>query len=118
MIDYKDDVEFAIFNNNIGKLKNTFKIKGIKPNYDNNYPLSIASEQGKIKIVKALLEYPEVDPSDNCNRPIRNAFKNKQEELVLLLWNNERVKKTLKEDEIDIYNKLISLDIKNKLIIF
>jgi ABC-type antimicrobial peptide transport system ATPase subunit len=115
ILDYKEDIELAIFHSNVDKLKMTLNREGIQPNYDNNYPISLATQHRKIDIVKALLEYPEVNPADNCNRPMRNAVINNQQDLILLLWNDRRVKNTLKNDDINLYNKLIKLDIKDKI---
>jgi hypothetical protein len=33
----------------------------------------------------------------------------------MLLWNDQRVKNSLKKDDLELYNKLVKEDIKNKI---
>ena len=61
---------------------------------------SYSSENGYINIIKSLLKYKRVDPSDSFNSAIRCAFKYNINSIIDLLWNDSRVKKTLQNDSI------------------
>jgi L-lysine 2,3-aminomutase len=75
----------------------------------------IACQDGDLDIIKESLKNPKVEPASNGNYAINTAYEHKYQDIVLLLWNNECVKNTLKEDNIELYNKLITLDIKEKV---
>jgi hypothetical protein len=85
------------------------------PSDKENLAIRNAAKNGHINIVKLLLNDSRVDPSDHYNLAILLAYDNNHENVIELLWNNEQVKNSLKEDEIDVYHKLIKFDIKNKV---
>jgi ankyrin repeat protein len=85
------------------------------PAYDNDFAIQISSENGHTEMVEILLNDPRVNPSNDHNCAIRWAYSNEQTHIVELLWKNEKIKNTLKNDNIDLYNKLVKQDIKNKV---
>ncbi len=147
----------------------------VKANFDNDYPIILASSLGFINLVRLFLTYEEVNPSARCNSPIscateRGFFdivklllndkridKNLNSAVVLacirghfniynlflqynfdpsscenscirsvnlyhedtkmlnLLWKDERIKNSLKNDDLKLYNKLIKEDVKEKI---
>ena len=74
-----------------------------------------AIENNDIKNVKLLLNHPKVNPSDKDNWAIRYASIEGHYDIVNLLWQDQRVKNTLENDNEKLYNKLIKKDIKEKI---
>jgi ankyrin repeat protein len=105
----------AIRNNDIKQVRLLLNDKEVVPSLDLNFPIQLASKNGYIDIVELLLKDKRVDPSDSCNLSIRLASKKCYIDIVELLWKNKLVKKTLKNDNEELYNKLIQQDIKNKV---
>jgi hypothetical protein len=62
-----------------------------------------------------LLKDVNIDPSEDHNKIIKYSYKNKYINIVKLLWNDKRVKTTLKIDDFKLYKKLMQQDIKNKV---
>ena len=66
------------------------------------------------------LKDKKADPSSNNNYPLLRASTNGCNEIIEVLWNDKRIKKNkyikdiLKNDNIDLYEKLITKDIKFK----
>ena len=65
-----------------------------------------------------LLKDKRVDPSANNNSAIINSFKNSNFEIVQLLWNDKRVQNSLKNNDIEFYDKLFKQSINQKIKIF
>ena len=59
-----------------------------------------------VNILKTLLSNKKIDPTFGENKAITSAFNKKNNNAVALLWKDERVKNTLKKDNIDLYNFL------------
>ena len=76
-----------------------------------------AVQLGHFEIANVLLIDGRIDPSEFNNLPIKNAYKNKvnDKDILTLLWQNNKIKTSLKNDDIHLYNKLIKMDIKNKI---
>lgn len=89
-----------------------------KPTSLNNLIIMLASRSGHFDVVKLLLEDKSIDPSFQSNNSIKLAFLNKHTDIVQLLWNEPIVKKSLKFDNIELYNKIISEEIRKKIIYF
>ena len=85
---------------------------------DKQKEFKIAIENNDINKVKILLKNKKVDPSEYNNLAIRTAAYKGYFDIVNLLWNDKRVKNTLKKDNLPLYNQLIKEDIKNKVIKF
>jgi hypothetical protein len=78
-------------------------------NYDNN---------NTMEIITLLLSYSRVDPSASNNLAISQANLNELEYVVSLLWKDIRVKNTLSENNNNLYNRLLKIDIQNKIVKF
>ena len=99
----------------------------INPSFRNNHCISIAAQEGLEEIVEILLIDPRVEPSSKHNQAISIAkhFSNFDKpakasqktyfNIIKLLWKDQRVKNTLKNDNIKLYNELKIEDIKNKI---
>jgi hypothetical protein len=73
-----------------------------------------AINNNNINLVKIMLNDSDINPTDCKNIAIRYAYNKSQHEVVDLLWNDQRVKKTLEIYDLKIFEKLTSKDIKNK----
>ena len=91
------------------------KDKRIDPSGENNWAISYASSLGQYELVKLLLEDKRVSPTAEENYAIKSAYSSRSYNIVELLWKDKRVKNTLKNDFLELYNKLIPEDIKNKV---
>jgi hypothetical protein len=124
----QDEFEIAVGNNNLSVVETLLKDKRVDPAEFRNYAIGAASEEGYFNMVTLLLNDHRVNPSDDKNYALRSAFnlviKNKNSEqknkaeyknIVEILWNDIRVKKTLKNDFIELYNILMKKNIKNKI---
>jgi ankyrin repeat protein len=77
--------------------------------------LSWAAANGHLNVVKLLLKKSKINPTKYNNKIILNILKNSQCEMIKLLWNDERIKTSLMEDNVVAYNKLVKIDTQNKL---
>ena len=80
------------------------------------YPISAASSNGHFEVVELLLSDNRVDPTVKYNFAIHFANIYKFSNIVDLLWNNQKVKNTLKNDDLILYYELINKDIIKKKI--
>lgn len=102
--------------NNVENVKLLLNNKHIDPTTHGNFAIQFASSKGYTEMVCLLLNDNRTDPSDNQNFSIRFAFENKHFDIVNLLWKDQRVKNTLKNHSLDLYNNLIKKDqIKEKV---
>lgn len=85
---------------------------GFNPSFNINYAIGVASELNNLKTVIFLLKDKRVNPADDYNYAILYTTDN---DIISLLWNDERVKKSLKNDGRDLYDELVMEDIKNKV---
>ena len=117
----------AIDENNIKEFEILLKNKKFDPSMSDNHAIALASYYGHIEIVKLLLNDPRVDPSFDNNYAISLSYNyndsnhvsynndNNNPYIVELLWKDERVKNTLKKDNLELYNKLKKMDTKIKI---
>ena len=70
-----------------------------------------------LNLVPVLLKTSN-QPEYNKNHNIIRASQLNLDNMVKLLWNDQRVKNTLKKDDQELYNKLIIQDVKNKVSVF
>lgn len=76
----------------------------------------ISIKNNNIENIKFFLNNPKFNPATNRNNGIRIAAKNGFYNIVNILWKEQKVKETLKKDDIDLYNELIKKDkIKDKV---
>ena len=105
----------SIEDNNIVNIKLLLKDKEVDPSYDNNWA---AIEIHKKAFFSKITTYPM---AGNLSFPIETLIVNEDcinDDILLLLWNDKRVKNTLKKDYFNLYNKLIKKDVIKKLVIF
>ena len=74
-----------------------------------------AIRDNNIKQIELLLNDKRIDPSNLNNFAIRFASENGQTEIVNLLWSNQRIKDTLQNDNLELYNHMITKETINKL---
>ena len=74
-----------------------------------------AAENGYVDIVELFLSDDRLNPLQSHSWAITQANKLKHYNVVTLLWRKTNVKDTLKNDNINLYNKLIQEDIQNKV---
>jgi hypothetical protein len=87
----------------------------VDPSDDFDYAIQAASKNGHCAILNYLLKDKRVDPLRENNWAIKNANQHKQLSSVLILWNDPRVKNTLRQDDFDLFNQLIKKDLKQKI---
>jgi hypothetical protein len=80
-----------------------------------NYSLLNSVENGHFDIVEILLKSKNIDPTHNENHAIELALKNKEYDIVGLLWNDTRVRKTLSKDFPELNDLLSTYQIKKKI---
>ena len=80
-----------------------------------NQAICMASFNGFYEIVTSLLSKKNINPAYDKNYSIIYASYNKHNDVVELLWKYKIVKNTLKNDNIELYNKLIKKDIGSKV---
>jgi hypothetical protein len=74
--------------------------------YNNNFAVCVVAENGHLDVLKFLLQDKRIDPTDYSNDAINTANSVNQMESVDILWNDIRVQRTLKKDNLALYNKL------------
>jgi hypothetical protein len=105
----------AIENQDINLLKKLVIHKRVDLSDGSQYAIRLAAGNGFIEGVKLLLSFDAIKPSYSNNIAIIWANDNNHTNVVQLLWENPIIKKTLKKDRLNLYNKLTTLDIKNKV---
>tara|TARA_Y100001960_G_scaffold324037_1_gene403548 strand:- start:7592 stop:7912 length:321 start_codon:yes stop_codon:yes gene_type:complete len=76
----------------------------------------ISIKNNNIENIKFFLNNPKFNPATNRNGGIRMAAENGFYNIVNFLWQDQRVKDTLKKDNINLYKELIEKDkIKEKV---
>ena len=105
----------AVKTNNLSLVRLLLKDKIFKPYRFRSKAIQHAAFNGFIPMIKLLLSDKCLNPSLNDNYAIIVAYKKDHNEIVELLWQNKRVKDTLKKDNLDLYNKLITKDIQYKI---
>ena len=74
-----------------------------------------AVKRNRIKIVKLLIKDKNVDPSYCSNSAICNSFYRGYTDIIDFLIKDSRVKNTLKNDNLEIYNNLLKFVVQNKI---
>ena len=126
----------SIQNNDIQDIKSLLNHPKVDPCELNNWSIHLAVKVQSIEAVKLLLNDKRVDPSDNRNWAIQATYKkayykifdsinnknfnifsfnNEYVNIIKLLWKDERVKSSLKNDDDELYDKLIKQDISDKI---
>jgi hypothetical protein len=88
----------------------------VDPSDTNNYSLLSSLERGHLETVKLLLNDSRVNPIGNSSLYyIVFSPHYKYKNILTLLWSDQRIKQSLKKDDIVLYNALTQQDIKNKI---
>jgi hypothetical protein len=121
-VDPSKDDNWAIFNaieyGYIDIVKLLLNDKRVNPNNsfkEHGNTIRQAAEYNHIKIVELLLMDKRADPSLHGNIAIISAS---DEKIIKLLLNDDRVKKTLTDCDLNLCNEIILKNIKNKVNIF
>jgi hypothetical protein len=77
-----------------------------------------ALQKKSFSCLKILIEDGRIDPSKDYNFLIQDLFDEEQHELVELLWKDNRIKDTLKEDNEYLYDMFIKKSIEKKINLF
>lgn len=104
----------ACKNGYIKLIKTILLDKRVDPSYNDNYLLYIAAIHNHLKLVEILLQDKRVDPSTSKNYTIKNSIF-ADEKITQLLWKDKRIRKTLKNDNPELYTTLITSEVKNKI---
>jgi hypothetical protein len=80
-----------------------------------NNPLGCATGGGHFESVKFFLNDSRVDPTHDHNHALLIAYRAKKNDILWLLWNNEKVKLFAKESTPNIYNELLKKNLGFKL---
>jgi hypothetical protein len=107
----------SVKKNDLVSFKSLLNDITIDPSVNNNYALRIAAEDGNAEMVELLINDPRVDILEGIEFSINLIFCHNQQHILVqqLLWNNEKVKDTLKESSPSLYNKFVKFDLKNKI---
>jgi hypothetical protein len=90
------------------------KDKRVDPSDDHDWAIRYASINGHWDIVKLLLKDERINPAVDQNRAIIFSYRH-YSKITELLWDDQRVKNTLKKDHITLYKKLMKEDVKSKI---
>jgi ankyrin repeat protein len=115
---YEEDIKAfqeAIAKNDIDLVKSLLKKDTVMPSHDGNRAIRLASKNGYLEIVKMLLKDHRVNPTISNNTPLFLAYDNNNTEVSLLLFNNKHVKKLLKKQDKSYFNRLMKIQLKNKI---
>jgi hypothetical protein len=105
----------AVNDQNINEITALLKHTIVNPTHFSNFAIGVASRTGSLHLVKLLLKDSRVNPSDNYNFAINEAYIWEYDCIIQLLWNDERVKNTLKKDNLNLYNILTNKDVQQKI---
>ena len=104
-----------ITQNNIKEINNLLINNKLTNQMILNRALDYSAQLGHLEIVKVLLNYKNSNPCHNENLTIHMAYKHKRHEIVILLFSIDNVRITLKNDNYDLYKKLINQETENKV---
>ena len=79
----------------------------LEDNAYDSWAFRFACDEGLFDIVRLLLENKMHDPCKIQNAAIYFAYEKKFHKIVQLLWNDKRVRNTLENDNVELYNELI-----------
>jgi hypothetical protein len=88
-----------------------------RTNDQNQFNISFkkAVEAFSHNILNSLFKNDNTNPSFDNNWAISYAYENNREDIVKLLWTQDKVKSTLKEDNLKLYRQLIQPSVKEKI---
>ena len=105
----------AISNGHLNIVKLLLKDKRVDPSsYINSLGILNASLYEHTKVVELLMKDKRIDPSVHKNKAIDYAFFKNRTDIIKLLWNDTRVKTTLENDNLALYNEVAKIEIMQK----
>jgi hypothetical protein len=104
-------MKHAFVSGNIHFINSLIKHSNIEVDYEEMLRISILNDYPDI--LKIALK--NTDPSVCKNKITYYAYDHNKIEILDILWNDERVKKTLHNDYDFLYNRLLKKDIKSKI---
>jgi hypothetical protein len=104
--------------NDVCNLEILLKHKDYTQSCQLEYDLRSAACKGQLEIIKLLLKYNDIKPNIGDNSIINFAYSRDKIDVVSFLWKHKIIKDTLQNDNLELYNKLISKDIKDKINLF
>ena len=104
----------AVITDNLTLIK-YFLSQNIDPSFDNNFLFRIAAGYGLIDILKILIEDNRVNPADDQNNAIFEAYDAGNTKVVFYLFDIKKVKETLNNDQPDIYAYCITEQTSKKI---
>ena len=119
-IAYDNDaaIRRAVTNCNYEMVKLLLESEKVDPSKFNSLSLYYSVTNNYIHIAKLLLKDKRTNPAAQNNYALYMAFKKGYLDIIDLLWKDKRVKDSLQEFFPDIYTKLKTKDVEEKMINF
>jgi hypothetical protein len=93
------------------------KDKRVDPSANDDYCIAQAGKK-TAELVLTLMNDSRVNPSSNLNQSIRDANSRGYNDIVFILWKDQRVKDTLKNHDFKLYSKIKASEVRSKIIGF
>ena len=106
MIQQQDFIN-SIECNDFEKFESFIKDPMFNPSFDDNYAIEKTVIYDNTDMLKLLLKDERVDPSALNNSAFNWAYDLNNQQICELLWSHKLIKKTLKNDCLEAYNKFI-----------
>jgi nitrogen regulatory protein PII len=111
----QNEFEIAVRSNDFDKVKELLSRKTICPSTYKFYAIGYAAQKGYLETFELLLNDKRAELTTWHNAAIRSAYERKHFNIVKILWKNEQVKATLKEDDNKLYKKLTTEHIQKNI---
>jgi hypothetical protein len=105
----------AVKFNNLSEVELLLKNKSLDDYKKRSKALQHSSFMGLIEMTELLLSDELINPALNKNYAINVSYIKGYKHIIALLWNDQRVKNTLKNDNLELYNLLIQKEVHSKL---
>ena len=114
-LNYNWATRSACYNGKMDFVKLLLKDNRVDPSDNKNEAFLLAIKSGHIDIVTLLLNDPRINPCDCQHSAIVEAFQNRHINILNILWKDKRLKNALKNEDEELYKKLINDDVQNKV---
>lgn len=109
-----------IFNNAVKKsqkdiVKKLMLEKDVDPSAEDNFAILHFIYMNDYEMVDLFLKDKRVNPLERNSIPILLAIEKEYDDIVELLWSNKKVKISLKNNDLKVYNYLKRKHLKNNL---
>lgn len=108
-------VKELILNNDVVSLNKILQNNKGSLSFFNSYSLIFAANKGYYEIVELLINDKRIDPTKTENAAIILSNNKEHTDIVEILFKDQRVQDSLKIDNIELYNKLFTKYLKNKI---